>query len=90
MTSRKLHPGITRKEAVRAYHEIAAELSELQKRVKSIDQMTAIQCSDGNWNFNEYMRGMANGLLLAQATLHNRDYEPLGSEEESDAVAQAT
>lgn len=34
---------------------------------QQIDDVVAIQVSDGNWNYDEYMFGMANGLLLAQS-----------------------
>lgn len=44
-----------------------------------IDNMVAIQCSDGNWNYDPYMHGMANGLLLAQATINGAEYEPLNA-----------
>lgn len=46
-------------------------------RLEAIDNAVAIQCFDGNWNYNEYMRGLANGLLFAQAVMNDRDYEPL-------------
>ncbi len=35
--------------------------------VEHLKHLVDIQCSDGNWNFNPYMHGMANGLLLALA-----------------------
>ena len=35
--------------------------------------IVAIQCSDGNWNYDPYMQGMANGLILAQAILTDTD-----------------
>lgn len=37
----------------------------LKERVKSLEELTDIQCSDGNWNFDSYMRGMANGMILS-------------------------
>lgn len=41
--------------------------------VESLENMVAIQCSDGNWDYNEYMYGMANGMVLALATLKGED-----------------
>lgn len=35
--------------------------------IEAIDDCVNIQCSDGNWNYDPYMQGMANGLLLAQS-----------------------
>jgi len=35
--------------------------------------LVTIQCSDGNWNANEYMRGLANGLLLAMSVFNDKN-----------------
>lgn len=32
-----------------------------------------IQCSDGNWNYDPYMHGMANGLICALAILEDKE-----------------
>lgn len=48
-----------------------AERDELKKRIGKVDEQVKTQCSDGNWNYDPYMHGMANGLLVAQATLHD-------------------
>lgn len=34
-------------------------------------EVVKIQTSDGNWNYDPYMHGMANGLLVAQAIMHD-------------------
>lgn len=81
MTIRKLRPDMSRKEAVRAFREIAVELAALQERIKIIDEMVKIQCGDGNWDYDPYMHGMANALLLAQATLKDSAYIPLSAPE---------
>lgn len=39
--------------------------NEMEKNIKALDDLVKIQCSDGNWNFNPYMHGMANGMILA-------------------------
>lgn len=39
------------------------------KRIADLKEIVKIQCSNGNWNCNEYMHGMANGLLLAEQIL---------------------
>jgi hypothetical protein len=60
--------------------KVEAERDELQKRISQIDDMVAIQCTDGNWNYDPYMHGMANGLLVAQAALHDsHDFAPLSA-----------
>lgn len=33
--------------------------------VKALRDLVAIQCADGNWNYDPYMQGLANGLILA-------------------------
>ncbi len=37
----------------------------LQNSVKMLREMKEVQCSDGNWNYDPYMHGMANGLIFA-------------------------
>ena len=46
----------------------------LEERIKTIRELTKIQTSDGNWNYNEYMQGMANGMILCLAIME--DIEP--------------
>ncbi len=36
---------------------------------ESLKEVINIQCSDGNWNFDPYMHGMANGMILAQSCI---------------------
>lgn len=45
--------------------------------VAQLKEITAIQCSDGNWNYNPYMHGLANGMILAIACLENKEPEYL-------------
>jgi hypothetical protein len=35
------------------------------------DELVKIQCSPGNWDYDPYMHGMANGMLLAQAMIRD-------------------
>lgn len=39
-----------------------------------LDKIIAIQNSNGNWNFDAYMHGMANGLIMARSII--TDEEP--------------
>lgn len=39
----------------------------IEQKVKALDDVTAVATSHGNAYADEYMRGMANGLLLAQS-----------------------
>ena len=45
------------------------------KGIEALRKQVEIQCSDGNWNYNPYMHGMANGLILALATIEEKDPE---------------
>ena len=38
---------------------------------KDLQKMVDIQCSGGNWNYDPYMHGMANGLIMAQSVVDN-------------------
>jgi len=39
------------------------------KRLEDLGNITDIQCSNGNWNCDPYMHGMANGMILSLATI---------------------
>ena len=52
-----------------AFEEGYTSVLVKQKEIKDLEEMTKVQCSDGNWNFNPYMFGMANGMILALATM---------------------
>lgn len=38
---------------------------DIGQRLADLKNIVEIQCTKGNYDANEYMRGMANGLLLA-------------------------
>jgi hypothetical protein len=41
----------------------------MKKTIDSLDEIVKIQCADGNWNYDPYMMGLANGLIMAQAII---------------------
>ena len=49
----------------KSQEEIEAQLKDL----------IATQCSDGNWNYCEYMHGMANGMILALSVINGEAAE---------------
>jgi len=53
--------------------EARDELKRINILIERVRNVTDIQCSDGNWNTREYMRGMANGLILAMSILEEKD-----------------
>ena len=84
----KLAPDTSRKEAIRAYYamrelaqRVEAERDELRARIKKLDDLVKIQLTDGNWNYDPYMHGMANALLVAQAVMNNSEFEGLEAPE---------
>lgn len=50
--------------------------------LEKLKEVTAIQCNDGNWDYDHYMRGMANGLILAVSCFS--DDEPEFKDEPKD------
>ena len=48
-------------------------LADLQKRRIKLKEITKVQCQKGNYDVNEYMRGMANGLILAEAIMNDKE-----------------
>lgn len=48
----------------------------MDKRIKALQNIIKIQCSNGNWNYDAYMHGMANGLLLAEHTVLSKSGSP--------------
>ena len=49
---------------------------DIGQRLDDLKNAVEIQCSKGNYDHSEYMRGMANGLLLAWHIIR----EPYGAE----------
>ena len=43
------------------------------KKLQNLKDITKTHCRHGNWNYDSYMHGLANGLILAIATLENKD-----------------
>jgi len=37
----------------------------LQNSLQTLRDLTQVQCSDGNWDHDQYMHGMANGMIFA-------------------------
>lgn len=43
------------------------------KRLETLKDLIKIQTSDGNWNYDPYMQGMANGMILAEAIMEEKE-----------------
>lgn len=44
-----------------------------EKMISDLQNMIDVQCTDGNWNYDRYMHGMANGLICALSVLTDKD-----------------
>jgi hypothetical protein len=49
------------------------KIEELENRISNVEEARKIQGMKGNWDMDEYMRGVYNGLELAMACLEDRD-----------------
>ena len=49
------------------------KIKELMKRILAVSEVTKVQTNEGNWDFDPYMHGMANGLMLAEHILSGED-----------------
>lgn len=47
----------------------------LEERIKKLKEMIDVQCSNGNWNYDPYMHGMANGMIFCEALMTGEDPE---------------
>lgn len=61
--------GVPADECLSEAKEIINKLIEKSK----IEELVKIQCSDGNWDYDPYMHGMANGLICALSILKNEE-----------------
>jgi len=57
-------------------------LDQAQISIKVLREMVDIQCRDGNWNYDRYMHGMANGMIFALSLFDNKEPEYLEAPEE--------
>ena len=54
----------------------------MTERLASFQGLLDVQCSDGNWDFDPYMFGMANGMILAAAMMRGEDPKYLDAPKE--------
>lgn len=53
--------------------KIVSYAETFKDRVKSLENVTGIQLQHGNWDYDPYMHGYANGLILALAIMKGED-----------------
>lgn len=44
----------------------------MKEKLAKLKELLAVQGNDGNWNHDDYMRGMYNGMELAVAVFEDR------------------
>jgi len=53
--------------------EIKDMLNVQMTRLTQLEEILAIQCDDGNWNYDPYMLGLANGLIMSESIMKETD-----------------
>ena len=48
-------------------------MEDCSERIKALEDVTKTQTSDGNWNYDPYMHGMANGMIVALAVIKGEE-----------------
>lgn len=56
--------------------------SSAQEVLDTFDDLLGIACAGGNWNYDPYLHGMANGMILMRSVLSGEDPVYLEAPEE--------
>jgi hypothetical protein len=48
---------------------------DINEVIETLQRCLDIQCQDGNWNYDPYLHGMANGMIFAMSLLTDKDPE---------------
>lgn len=59
--------------AVETLERLLKEIIYNREHFEKLKDVKDVQCQEGNWTVSEYMRGLANGLILAVAILNEKD-----------------
>lgn len=54
----------------------------LKYKFSVVENLIQIQASNGNWNYDPYMHGLANGILLGYSIFADKEYKPLSAPKE--------
>ena len=55
--------------------EIRLPNDRMREIKEAIRDILRVQCADGNWNYDSYMHGMANGMIMIGQMLGIPDLE---------------
>ena len=53
----------------------------LKQQISAMDDVLKVQCSKGNWDYDAYMHGMANGMILMRSMFSSKKPEFLDKPE---------
>ena len=53
------------------------KLKVFEESIDSLRNSLKIQCSNGNWNYDPYMHGMANGMIFSMSLFDDKPPEYL-------------
>lgn len=59
-----------------------AATKRLQQIQADLQNLIDIQCEDGTWNYDPYLHGMANGLIMAMSVIKGNSPEFLDPPEQ--------
>lgn len=59
--------------SIRVIRKLQGYKEKFEKAVSDISDQKSVQGSSGNWDYDEYMRGMYNGIECALATMQGKD-----------------
>ena len=57
------------------------KLKDIKTGINDLEDIVKTQSSDGSWNYDNYMHGLANGLILALSLIKNEKPEFLEAPE---------
>lgn len=52
-------------------------MSSMEQRIQTLKGLLNHQMQDGNWNYDPYMHGLTNGLILALSIIEDKDVDYL-------------
>lgn len=53
----------------------------MEEKIEELRTLVKTQMSDGNWNYDPYMHGMANGMILMLAVAEGKEPQYLDAPE---------
>ncbi len=57
-------------------------MKNYDQKIKDLEGVIKIQTANGNWNYDRYMHGLANGLIMGLAMIKGEEPEFLDAPEQ--------